>query len=276
MVTLFIVLLFILMISCGEINDSSYTGLSSYEYSQISWVAHRGVSLGENGAPENTIAAFELAASSNCSAIETDVRETKDGVFVLIHDDNIQRMTGVDLSVSHSAYSDLNNITINNGCNVALYPSETIPRLEELLTLCVRADKIANLEIKNVRNIDKLIDVIIKSGAQRHVSLLSFSHETMLNLFRRIDVPYSVNVETIEGVANTLTFIERNNVDCGINILHSIVDEEMVYNLNCKGIDLNCWVVDDWITAKKLYDMGVRTITTNKLLTIKQVDNISK
>lgn len=53
-------------------------------------IAHRGAS---RDAPENTIAAFDLALAMGCRALETDVRLTADGVAVLLHDPTVDRMT---------------------------------------------------------------------------------------------------------------------------------------------------------------------------------------
>jgi glycerophosphoryl diester phosphodiesterase len=45
--------------------------------------AHRGAS---GYAPENTVAAFDRALEMPIDGIETDIRSTKDGVLVLLHD----------------------------------------------------------------------------------------------------------------------------------------------------------------------------------------------
>ena len=53
-------------------------------------IAHRGASA---YAPENTFAAYDLAVALSAHAIELDVRETRDGNLVVIHDDTITRTT---------------------------------------------------------------------------------------------------------------------------------------------------------------------------------------
>ena len=54
------------------------------------FVAHRGYS---NGAPENTVPAFELAGENGFWGIETDIQESADGVFMCMHDEDIERTT---------------------------------------------------------------------------------------------------------------------------------------------------------------------------------------
>lgn len=52
--------------------------------------AHRGL---VQAAPENTIAAFQAAVDYGCEGIELDVRVSKDGVAIVVHDGNMKRMT---------------------------------------------------------------------------------------------------------------------------------------------------------------------------------------
>jgi glycerophosphoryl diester phosphodiesterase len=55
-------------------------------------IAHRGASA---YAPENTLAAFELAVSQGADALELDVRLTRDGAPVIIHDETLDRTTNL-------------------------------------------------------------------------------------------------------------------------------------------------------------------------------------
>ena len=51
-------------------------------------IAHRGAS---HDAPENTLAAVQLAWQQHADAVEVDVRISRDGQLVVIHDDNTRR-----------------------------------------------------------------------------------------------------------------------------------------------------------------------------------------
>ncbi len=65
---------------------------------------HRGVRI---GAPENTMQAFHMAARAGVDMIETDVRMTKDGVLVLMHDETIDRTTRGTGKVREMTYDAL-------------------------------------------------------------------------------------------------------------------------------------------------------------------------
>ncbi|CAB3222479.1 unnamed protein product [Arctia plantaginis] len=61
-------------------------------------IAHRGAGL---DAPENTLEAFKYCVSHDCNMVELDVRTSKDGKLVLLHDQGLQRLTGSSISNVH-------------------------------------------------------------------------------------------------------------------------------------------------------------------------------
>lgn len=71
-------------------------------------VAHRG--LWDENAPENTKTAFQQAID-NGYAIEIDVQMTLDRVLVVVHDDNMQRIFGIDKDIRDLNYSDIKDLT---------------------------------------------------------------------------------------------------------------------------------------------------------------------
>jgi glycerophosphoryl diester phosphodiesterase len=67
-------------------------------------VAHRGAS---GYAPENTVAAFDLAVEMDAGGIETDLRLTRDGIVVLVHDATVDRITDGKGAVASLRFADL-------------------------------------------------------------------------------------------------------------------------------------------------------------------------
>ena len=86
-------------------------------------IAHRG--LFGDGAPENTIAAFERAARRGYG-IELDVQLTSDGRLVVFHDSTLSRMFGVDKRLSELTYDELKEYTFPG-------TGEKIPLFKEVL-----------------------------------------------------------------------------------------------------------------------------------------------
>ena len=71
---------------------------------KIRMIAHRGLS---SLAPENTLPAYELAGKYGYYGAECDIHETKDGEFVLLHDDTLERMTNGSGKPEHYLLDEL-------------------------------------------------------------------------------------------------------------------------------------------------------------------------
>ena len=79
-------------------------------------IAHRGLSGLET---ENSIPAFVAAGNRSYYGVETDAHVTKDGKFVVIHDDNTARVAWDDVNVEASRYELLRKIGLKDLCPAA-------------------------------------------------------------------------------------------------------------------------------------------------------------
>ena len=89
--------------------------------------AHRGYHCLDEGIPENTMAAFKRAVDMGFG-IEFDVNLSKDKKPVIMHDDSLKRMCGVDIKISQSNYGDIANYSIAS-------TEQTPPLLSDILEL---------------------------------------------------------------------------------------------------------------------------------------------
>ena len=89
--------------------------------------AHRGYHNKEGFVYENTLEAFELAVQKGFG-IEFDINLSKDKQPVIMHDDSLKRMCGVDVKISESLYDDIKDININDS-------DSTIPHLSNVLSV---------------------------------------------------------------------------------------------------------------------------------------------
>ena len=85
-------------------------------------IAHRG---GGAERPENTMAAFEHAVDLGYRCIETDVRATRDGVVVVYHDEQLDRLTGHAGPLAAHSWRELAELRVRG--------AEPIARLDEML-----------------------------------------------------------------------------------------------------------------------------------------------
>jgi glycerophosphoryl diester phosphodiesterase len=92
-------------------------------------IAHRGEHLRH---PENTIPAFQAAVDAGADFFELDVRTTADGKLVLMHDRNVDRMTGGKGDVAKMTFEDLRQLEV--GVNLGPgFPGTPIPTFDEAL-----------------------------------------------------------------------------------------------------------------------------------------------
>ena len=113
--------------------------------SNVVFVAHRGA-VG-HGQPENTLAAFRQAIASGAEAIEIDLRGTKDGEIVVIHDATVDRTTNGRGAVADKSLAELKKLDAGR--------SERIPTYKEVLQLVSGTGIVLLLDIKESRVLDR-------------------------------------------------------------------------------------------------------------------------
>ncbi len=240
-----------------EIKKISDSNIKNTE--EIKLTAHRGFS---GIAPENTIVAFEKAGEYNFFAAECDVHLTKDGVWVIYHDDNIFRLTNGYKNIADATYDELQEFVIDNGVNVEQYPNQKIPTLEEFLVVCKDMNIVPQIEIKN-GNKDKLLEILNlldKYNLREQAIIISFNIEvikTIRDLDDKIEIWYLVEEITDTEINECV----NNNFALAFN--HKKNDEEIIKKAQSKNIKLCAWTVDDLERIEQLYNIGVKYITTN-------------
>jgi len=96
-------------------------------------IAHRGVHI---GIPENTISAYKQAIALGCDFIEIDIRRTKDGKFVSVHNSTIDAyVDSLSGKVSDFTLAELKQMNIGKRID-PIWENERIPTFEEILMLC--------------------------------------------------------------------------------------------------------------------------------------------
>ena len=224
-------------------------------------VAHRGVSGLEI---ENTCPAFVVAAVKSYYGIETDVHVTRDGKFIICHDDNIKRVTGVDMEIEQSDYDDLKKIPVREE-DLSTRSDLVLPDLVDYIRICRKYDKVAVLELKNtmdVKHIINLVNCIKELEWLEKTTFISFSKENVINL-KQLYPNLQVLFLTDQATKETFEFLKKYQL--GLDIYYQALTIEYVNLLHANNILVYCWTVDDPGDAERLSAMGVDAITTNIL-----------
>ena len=232
----------------------------------VKMIAHRGLSGIEK---ENTNTAFVAAANRSYFGIETDVHVTKDGKFVIIHDETTNRITGGkhNLNVEENDYSAVENIILPDLDGTTARKDIKIPLLEEYIRICKKYGKVCVLEVKNrfaKNDLKNLIDEITALSYLDKVIFISFDLENCLNLRDRLPENgiqwLAMGVRENDSVIETLC---KHRID--IDIYYKSLNAGLVGFLHSKGIKINCWTCDDKNEEEELVKLGVDFITTDIL-----------
>jgi glycerophosphoryl diester phosphodiesterase len=225
-------------------------------------VAHRGVSGVEK---ENTCPAFVTAGTRSYYGIETDVHVTKDGKYIIIHDDTTTRVTGVEYTVEQTDFDVLRSIKVLDTDGVTTRSDLILHTLDDYTNICKKHDKVSVLELKNTMEEKHLIGIVerIKElGWYEKTIFITFSQENVV-LLRKNYADAKIQFLYCEKKDEYLDFMIENKVDA--DVWYGAVDKEYVDLLHANGIEINCWTVDREEDAKRLIDAGVDYITSNIL-----------
>jgi glycerophosphoryl diester phosphodiesterase len=127
-------------------------------------VAHRGA---HKGIPENSLAAYQKAIDLGCDFIEIDVRTTKDGKFVSIHNSTVDEyVSGVKAKVSELNLSEVKSLDIGIKYGPQ-WKNTRIPAFDEVLELCHGRIGIY-LDLK-AAPVSQLVQVIKRKGMEKDI-----------------------------------------------------------------------------------------------------------
>lgn len=234
-------------------------------------IAHRGLSGLET---ENSIPAFVAAGNRSYYGVETDTHVTKDGKFIVIHDDNTGRVAREDIRVEESDYERVRGIALKDLCpeaeaaqNLCLEDRRdlVIPSLKEYITICRKYGKICVLELKNEflpEDVRRLVGEIRELGYLEHVVFISFALNNLICL-RELLPEQELYYLTTEYSAEILGRLKRYGLN--LDIYYKALTKESVEELHREGILINCWTCDNKAEAEQLVSWGVDFITTNRL-----------
>jgi len=229
-------------------------------FSQVDIIAHRGASF---DAPENTVASAKLAWEQNADAVEIDVYPAADNRVVVIHDKTTKRVTGVDYKVTETKSSKLRKLDIGSWKDKK-YAGEKIPFVDEVLKTLPEGKTLV-IEIKSGSEIlPYLKKAIDKSGKIDQIKFIAFGWETILDTKKVFPDNKCYWLSSVkEGLDAKIEESAKLGLD-GVDLQSKVIDQQVMDQ--CKKLDLEvlAWTVDDPAEAKRIADLGVLGITTNR------------
>ncbi len=223
---------------------------------KVAIAAHRGDS---RNAPENSISSIRLALDQNVDFIEIDVRKTKDGVIILSHDTNLQRVAGVPYNVSDLTMDEIARLDIGLPFSVA-FKGERIPTLNQVLEE-VRGKAKLLVEIKPHTPSTEIAAVVVKiiqeHGMVDDVYIQSFDYK-ILEAVRRADSKIKIG-QLIYIAAGNLSSLD---VDF-YSIEQSMLSKQLINNAYRDNREVWVWVVNTEKDIKETLRYDITGIITN-------------
>ena len=228
----------------------------------IKMIAHRGVSGLER---ENTCPAFVAAGVKSYYGIETDVHITKDGKVIVVHDDDLKRIAGLDMVVEESNFAELRAVRLKDTDGVTDRADLFLPTLEEYISICRKYDKQAILELKNKMQpceVWLIAETVQKMGWFERTTFISFAGDNLVALREKFPTA-SAQYLTGECTEKEMQFMMDNKLDA--DLCGYCITAEKVQRLHEAGLVVNVWTLDTLEHAEMAKAVGVDMITSNIL-----------
>lgn len=239
-------------------------------------IAHRGASM---YAPENTIAAFELAVEMGADAIELDTMLTADGIPVVIHDQSLERTTNESGNVSSMTVAEIKLLDAGSRFEVR-FAEEKIPTLEEVFS-AVGKEILINVELKNYTSpFDRLpetvVALVMKKGLSDRVLLSSFNPIALIKAQKASE---EIRRAALIGGGPKIArgIIEAFTDYFALHPEVSLVNQGVVDKHHAAGHQVNVWTVNEESEMMKLLSMGVDGLITDKPdIAKKVIENLTR
>lgn len=227
--------------------------------------AHRGLS---SLYPQNTVPAIEQAAEYGFWGFEIDIHTTKDGEWVVIHNDTVDDMTDGTGAVSSFTLGEIKKLSIDNGNGIKDYPDLRIPTLKEALAVCESNDIVPIIEVKecDTQYFPVLAKLLKTEKLDKKAVIISFEKEYLEKLrplLPETEMMFLVHAPTKENIDFCL-----KNGNTGIDYNHKDLYKSISALRYAKenGVKIGAWTVDNPLYADFAVHFGAELITTNKIL----------
>lgn len=207
-------------------------------------IGHRGASA---VAPENTMAAFEAAIAAGADGIEFDVRLSRDGVPVIIHDDTLQRTHGLRRRVVDLTAEELRSVSV--------------PSLRDLFELMAGNSLILCLEIKgsSAELAERCCELVHEFSFAERVIVECFDLKVLKLMNLKTAALFDSRIYTEQRLINRA-------LEVGASVLalhHRLAKPALVEKAKLAGLRLVVWTVDDPAWVARAQSMGIEAVITN-------------
>jgi len=216
----------------------------------IEVIGHRGAAGLE---PENTLRSVRRAIELGVDRVEVDVRVSRDGRLVIMHDETVDRTT--------NGHGYVRELTLNELRSLDAGMGEKIPTLEEILEFTMGKAKL-EIELKVPEATEPTIQLIEELNAENDVIVISFIHELL-------DRVYDLNPNIKTGalffdVPKDILRIALKVHASSIHVYYRNVNSELVREAHKSGLEVAVWNPNRIEEMREMIGLGVDAIGSDR------------
>ncbi|MBW5482817.1 glycerophosphodiester phosphodiesterase [Streptomyces bambusae] len=211
--------------------------------------------VGHRGDPyrvrENTLGSLRSAFARGADAVEIDVRLTRDGVPVLLHDETLERLWGHDVRLDAVTAPQLRELTEGG-----------VPTLRDALAVTAAGRVMIDLPGASYESVRTVVDLVRACGA-RDRAYYCAGPRTMLAV--RAADPGAEIALTWTTLSPPRRVLLDAVAPAWLNYRFGLVDRELVDALHAEGLRVSAWTPDTRWSMRRVLRAGVDSVTTNRL-----------
>jgi glycerophosphoryl diester phosphodiesterase len=220
-------------------------------------IAHRGAS---SAAPENTLAAFRLAAEQASDFVELDVQESADGEVVVVHDSDLMKVGRSPLTIWEATAADLRAVDIGSH-KAPRFSGERVPTLAEALAACKGRVRVV-VELKSYGHSQRLeesvVEIVEAAGMERETIFMSLEH-SMAQRLKELRPSWRVGVLAAQALGDLTTL----RADF-LAVEQGLATRTFVRQAHQAGQEVYVWTVNDPAVMFQLMSKGVDGLITDR------------
>jgi glycerophosphoryl diester phosphodiesterase len=215
-------------------------------------VGHRGDPY---QARENTLASFRAAIAAGSDAVELDVRTTRDGVPVVLHDRTLRRLWGCDRPVAELTARQVFEAT-----------GGWVPTLAEALAVTAPVRTLIDLPEPSARTALAAVAAVREASAAGRVYYCG--DPAALLAIRRAEESAEIAL-TWKRASRPRAALLAELRPRWLNYRFGLIDRETVAHARAGGYRISAWTADSRPVMRRLLRLGVDSITTNRPLVLR-------
>ncbi|MES2614921.1 MAG: glycerophosphoryl diester phosphodiesterase [Bdellovibrionota bacterium] len=228
-------------------------------------IGHRGA---KGCSPENTLASFKKAHELGAQWVELDVKETQDGVLIIMHDDDLDRTSNYKGKVAQTPWSIIKTLDAGSWYSKQ-FSEEKIPSLQEAVQLFESLNLGVNLEIKPCPNRETSTSILvadfIKNNWPKKLPpplVSSFSMES-LKIAKKQNPELIIGLLFENELPSNWKQIARELNASSINIDDKMANQKTIEDILKEGYQVLVYTVNSKERAEELFKLGVSSIFTD-------------